>query len=173
MSRDSDLCVITETWLQGDDKMAHKSIAPDGYKIISHPRTDGRNDSRIPLIYKKFPKVNEEREMQNNQMMECNRFRIELDCHNMVNLYAIYRNPALSVIVFCEELATILKKNILVDRGALMLIGDFNIHIDNPSHADTNIFNDFLYSLSLQSHVNFPTHIAQHTLDLFIDNKDN
>ena len=41
MSRDSHLCVITEMWLKADDEMAHKSIPPDGYKIISHPRTNG------------------------------------------------------------------------------------------------------------------------------------
>ena len=68
--------------------------------------------------------------MKNNQMMECRRFKMELDSHDMVNLYAIYRNLSLSVIVFCEELAIILKKNFLVDRGALLLTEYFNIHID-------------------------------------------
>ena len=94
MSRDSDVCEITDTWLKGDSEMAHKSIPLDGYKIISHPRTDGRNGGGIALIYKEFQKVNEEREMQNNQMMECSRLKIELDSHDTVNLYAIYRNPA-------------------------------------------------------------------------------
>ena len=78
MSRDSDLCVITEMWLKGDDEMAHKSIPPDGYKVISHPRTDGWNGGGIAVIYREFLRVNEEREMQNNQMMESNRFKIEL-----------------------------------------------------------------------------------------------
>ena len=91
----------------------------------------------------------------------------------MVNPYAIYRNPTSSVIAFCEEFATILEKNIFVDRGALLLMGDFNIPIDNPFHADTNTFNDFLDSFHLLNHINFPTHIAQHTLNLFIDDKDN
>ena len=106
-------------------------------------------------------------------MMECSRFKIELDSHDMVNLYAIYRNPALSVIAFCEELASILEKNILVGRWAQLLMGDFDIHIDNPSHADTNTFSDFLGSFNLQNHVNFPTHIEQHTANLFMDDKDN
>ena len=111
--------------------------------------------------------------MQNNQMMECSRFKIELDSHDMVNLYAIYRNPASSVIAFCEELATILEKNIVVDRGALLLMGYFNIHIYNPSHADTNTFNDFLDNGNIQNHINIPTCIAQNTPDLFIDDKGN
>ena len=173
MSGDSDLCVITKMWLKGDDSMAHKSIPLDGYKIGLHLRTNGRNGGGIALIYKEFLKVNEEWEMQNNQMVECSRFKIKLHSHDAVNLYAIYRNPALSVIAFCEELATILEKNIIVDRGALLLIGDFNIHIDNLSHADTNTFNDFLDSFNFQNHVNFLTHIPQHTLELFIDDKDN
>ena len=105
--------------------------------------------------------------MQNNQMMECSRFKIELDSHDTVNLYAIYRNPASSAIAFCEELATIFK-DILVDRKALLLMGDFNIHIDNTSHASTNTFNDFLDSFNLKNHIYFPTHFAQHTLHLFM-----
>ena len=125
------------------------------------------------LIYKEFLKVNEERELQNNQILECSRFKIELDSHDTVNLYAIYRNPTLSFIAFCEELVTILKKNILLDGGTLLLMGNFNIHIDNPSHADTNTFTNFLGSFNLQNHVNFPTNIAQHTFDLLIDNKEN
>ena len=60
--------------------------------------------------------------MQNNQMMECSWFKIKHDSHDMVNLYAIYRNTALSVIPFCEELVIILEKNILVDRGTLLVM---------------------------------------------------
>ena len=101
--------------------------------------------------------------MQNNQTLECSRFKNEPNSHDMVNLYAIYRNPATSVIAFCQELATVLKKNIFVDRGALLLMTDFNMLTDKPSHADTNTFIDFLDSFNLQNHVNFPTHIAQHT----------
>ena len=50
MSRDSDQYVITETWWKGNDEMAHTSIPLDGYKIILHPRTDGRNGGGIALI---------------------------------------------------------------------------------------------------------------------------
>ena len=94
--------------------------------------------------------------------MECSRFKIELDSHDTVNLYAIYNNPATGVLAFCEELGTILKKNILGDRGALLVMRDFNIHTENPFHADTNTFNDFLDSFNLQNQINLPTHIAQH-----------
>ena len=60
MSRDSDLCVLTETWLKGDNERAHKSIPLDGYKITLHPRTNGVNGGGIALIYKEFLKVNKE-----------------------------------------------------------------------------------------------------------------
>ena len=106
-------------------------------------------------------------------MIECSRFKIEFISHDMINMYAIYRYTSLSVIAFCEELATILKKNILVNKGVLLLMGDFNIHIENPSHADTNTFNDFLDCFNIQNHVNFPTPITPHILDLVIGDKDN
>ena len=84
-------------------------------------------------------------------------------------MYAIYRNPTLGVIAFCEELATIVEKNILVNRGAPLLREDFNAHIENSSHVSTNTFNNFLDSFNLQNHINFPTNIAQHMLNLCID----
>ena len=40
-----DICTVTETWIKGgseDEEFVTKSIPPEGYKIFSHPRSDGR-----------------------------------------------------------------------------------------------------------------------------------
>ena len=58
--------------------------------------------------------------------------------------------------------------NIVKDRGELILIGDFNIHMDSMNHLDTIIFNDCLDTLNLTNLVDFPMHKALHTLDLII-----
>ena len=51
-------------------------------------------------------------------------------------------------------------------KSIIMIIGDFNIHMENIAKPNTITFSDFLDSFSLQNHVNFPTHIAKHHLDL-------
>ena len=52
----------------------------------------------------------------------------------------IYCHPGSSVISFCEELTDILENNITQNRGHLLLLGDFNIHLDNLDVSDTITF---------------------------------
>src|SRR6218665_573234 len=47
-----------------------------------------------------------------------------------------------------------------------VLVGDFNIHVDTPSDTFPSNFLNLLSSVNLVQHVNFPTHIKNHTLDL-------
>ena len=51
--------------------------------------------------------------------------------------------------------------------GELFILGDFNLHHDTPS-SQTDDFTDLLSTFGLNQHVNFPTHIHLHWLDLFI-----
>ena len=46
-------------------------------------------------------------------------------------------------------------------------MGDFNLHPDN-SNGNTNKFNEILTCFDLKQHVNFPTHVHGHWLDLLI-----
>ena len=49
----------------------------------------------------------------------------------------------------------------------MIILGDFNLYLDIPSHH-TKTFTDILTSFELHQHVNFPTHIHGHWLDLCI-----
>ena len=50
----------------------------------------------------------------------------------------------------------------------LLLLGDFNIHLDKQDAPDTIIFQDFLDSFGLINHVKQSTHTSSHILDLVI-----
>jgi hypothetical protein len=52
--------------------------------------------------------------------------------------------------------------------SSMIVVGHFNIHVDDPTDADANKFADILYCNGLQQHVTSPTHCLGHTLDLFI-----
>ena len=48
------------------------------------------------------------------------------------------------------------------------ILGDFNLHLDKKQSPTTTKFCDILKSFDLEQHVNFPTHIPGHWLDLLI-----
>ena len=50
----------------------------------------------------------------------------------------------------------------------LLITGDFNIHVDEPTDSDASRFQDLLSSIGLQQNVDKSTHISGHTLDLMI-----
>ena len=62
--------------------------------------------------------------------------------------------------------------NILDMTGKLVLLGDFNIHMDMVDDTDMITFNDFLDSFYLENLVHFSTHKCRHTLDLLITDKN-
>jgi len=72
---------------------------------------------------------------------------------------------------FFEELSTVLET--LVTHGCPVIIsGDFNIHVEDPSDASTLRLMELLSSMDLQQHVTLPTHQAGGTLDLVITFSD-
>ena len=76
--------------------------------------------------------------------------------------------PSTSVLTFCNDLANLNELNITKIRGKLLLVGDFNIHLDEPAHSDTIQFNDTLESLDLQNMVKSLTHRSGHIPDVII-----
>ena len=49
-----------------------------------------------------------------------------------------------------------------------IIIGDINIHMNNPNGADTNTFLDILESLDLTNRIQFPIQKPQDTTNLVI-----
>ena len=49
-----------------------------------------------------------------------------------------------------------------------LIVGDFNIHIDDTNNCYTTRFFQLLYQYDLCQFVNDPTHSAGHTIDLII-----
>ena len=83
--------------------------------------------------------------------------------------YTIYRpEPNVEKMsVFFDEFATYLENWTLVSHDVLIL-GDFNIHIDLPNDSKTSTFLEILKMFNLVQHVVAPTHESGHTIDLII-----
>ena len=61
-----------------------------------------------------------------------------------------------------------LLESYIIKTGSLLIAGDFNFHVDDPSDAVAANFLGFLESFDLRQHVHSYTHRAGHTLDLVI-----
>ncbi len=53
-----------------------------------------------------------------------------------------------------------------VDKA--LIVGDFNIHVNNTNDALGLVFTDLINSFGVKQNVNAPTHRFNHTLDLII-----
>ena len=67
--------------------------------------------------------------------------------------------------MFINDLTDYLTKWMAPYRN-FIICGDFNMHIDDLTDIEAQIFNDTMEALGLQQHVNFETHHAGNILDL-------
>ena len=133
----STLCGITETWLPNDkDDLRYKEVPPPGYSILSCPQSDGRRGGGIAVVHKKNLKVKDETPTQTSKIMEYMKVNVCLSGVNF-NVYVVYRYLGTSVISFCEELTNILENNITGNEGHLLLLIDFNIHLEKQDTPNT------------------------------------
>ena len=88
-----------------------------------------------------------------------------------VKILLVYRPPGLSTSLLLEEFSKLLE-HITADlrHKRLLIVGDFNIHVDNSNDATARQFLDLLDSFDLVQHVREKTHANGHTLDLVISN---
>ena len=75
----------------------------------------------------------------------------------------IYRPPK-----YCADDFTELLSIVCIDFDRLVIVGDFNIHGDNPQDRGAKELFCVLDSYGLTQHVTEPTHNKGHSLDLII-----
>ena len=93
-----------------------------------------------------------------------------------IRLITIYRPPPseknnLTMSMFLQDFSTLLEHLTTVPEH-LIFIGDFNVHMDDPTNSDAAKFADLLDSAGLIQRVTGATHKRGHTLDLLIHRED-
>ena len=104
--------------------------------------------------------------------MEVLEFKIK-PCTSLpaTSLTIIYRPPDSHVLLFVLELSDYLERTI-IENGKVILLGNFNNHINTVDNMDAVNFLDFLDSFGLISRMDFPTHRLANTLDLIITSEE-
>ena len=82
-------------------------------------------------------------------------------------LLVIYRPPSHKPNQFIDEFASLLEF-LVHSPGLLLIVDDFNIHVDDKSCKLGQSFLSLIDSFDLQQHVSDSTHIGGHTLDLVL-----
>ena len=84
-----------------------------------------------------------------------------------VRIYVVYRPPSSSFPRFLEEMTEFLE-HCLSKQSPFVILGDFNIDVDDKTKLHSKQFIQLLDALNIHQHVKDPTHTAGHVLDLII-----
>jgi hypothetical protein len=98
-------------------------------------------------------------------------------CSNMTTaVVGIYRPPysathPVNVATFIKELKDYLT-DVVADYKNIVLLGDFNLHVNNDADVEAEKFRQILCAFGLINHVNIPPHESGNSLDLIITKQD-
>lgn len=158
--RKFDFMCLTETWQQHNDFSQLNESTPPGFTYICKPRDSGRGGG-LAIIYREKWKISP----------------ISIPCHGSFESIALQLNGPTPTIVatvyrppkpntdFINEFAAFLTFICSLSPNEILL-GDFNIHMDNTTNVYTREFTSCLDSFGLVQHIKFPTHSKGHVLDL-------
>ena len=166
VSKGIDLLGITETWLTIREISSDLAeMTPHGFSFFQTPRVNKRGGGVGLFVSKafKFTPINQ----PSQSSFECisGKFECGRACLNILN---IHRPPGPASSSFSELQDLLLYIDSLPHD--LVLIGDFNLHLESSSSGVRQL-TGILESFDLNQHVNFPTHIHGHSLDVMIFSK--
>ncbi len=168
---------ITETWfLEVGDEPKVADLAPPDYKSFSFPRASHGGGIALVVRSSLLPHLTITTDFPfHHSSFELCLMSIRL-CQCCFQLFCLYRPPPsktnkFTASLFFEELPDFLSY-CNTKQGSLLLVGDFNIHVDittDPlSVRLASLFTDF----SLDQAVTFPTHQRGHSLDLVVTRRE-
>ncbi|XP_028418754.1 uncharacterized protein LOC114544280 [Dendronephthya gigantea] len=163
------MAVLTETLLKSVDAAARIDATPTGYSLFNCSRLNRIDGGTAILVHNTLRVKKRKAAIMNS--FECSDWIIASDTFR-IRLVVIYRPPysaihPVTTSAFISEFAEFLE-SVIMATEPLLIAGDFNIHVNAHSDNDAVKFLDFLQSMGLVQHVNFPTHVSGKTLVLLI-----
>ena len=155
-----DFLCLTETWQQPLDYLSLNLTTPNGYSYINKPRSEGRGGG-IAVIHRQDIKTSL---IPISSAPSFEHLAFKLSGHTQSVLAVVYRPPKPNP-SFLSDFSEFLTQLCSLSTSVLLL-GDFNIHMDSTDSTITTDFTDMLDCFNLIQHVNFPTHNRGHILDL-------
>lgn len=173
MDHSFDIIALQETRLSSRHTSAELiELTPPGYDLISSPRLSGEGGGVAFLVRQSLTYTLNHIE---SSTFEAIAITIRLPSTSL-SILNIYRPPdssrySYSFNEFISEFHSILTTYATTPHHFL-IVGDFNIHVDDPTDSHARTFMSLLSDTNLTQHVHFPTHTHKHTLDLIIGPSD-
>ena len=164
-----DVLCLTETWLKPNDYITLNESTPQDYSYKHEPRLK-RKGGGVAVIYSNIFETTKKSSFKYNSfevlVLNVKIYSINDKSRLRFVLATVYRPPGHHK-DFIKEFADFLSELILT-ADKVLIVGDFNIHIDNEKDALGLAFKDIVNSIGLRQHVSGPTHCRNHTLDLIL-----
>ena len=165
-----DIAVVIETWLNEDTDKAWvltSELNRNGFNLETSNQI-GRRGGGLTIISRSYLKTRKIME-GNQKTFQYAVWKVETH-GNTVTCIAIYRPPYLAtnqetVAKFLEEF-TVWLANISGSFSNMIVLGDFNIHINDGNDNEASIFVDTMTALGFNQDVSFQMHRAGNILDL-------
>jgi hypothetical protein len=145
-------------------------LCPDGFNVFHSPMM-GRTGGGVAVLVRDtidvstFDSLDSTPKSFEHMVLS---LTINAVCIRLIVVYCPPKSkPSLPFQCLMKELATYLEC-LSVSSGKVIIVGDFNLHIDNPDDSNVIRFVALLESLSWVQHVKGATHIRGHTLNLVI-----
>ena len=179
-----NLFAVTETFSKPGEKgkqMFRKKCCPPGFDFEHHPRASSSGQKPrggVALIFKRssVSAVIETRYSPDHWAFEYLdldlKVKVKVDEAEVLRelrVIVLYRKPETSIVDFLEDFEYLMKKAARQTPRNLLVLGDFNIHINKPTDPDARKFLKFIEFSRLEQHVPLePTHELGNTLDLVL-----
>ena len=166
---DLDVAAVTETWLSSQNNNTTSELRERGYSIYHFNRDhDVKKGGGVALVFKNSFKF------ISGKTFACDSFEgivvsIAGNTSRKLNFIVIYRFCEVAPTLFLSDFYKFIK-NIFINLKNLIILGDFNLHVNEKSDPNVIRFYDILSSFSLNQIVEGPTHKRGNTLDLVIHN---
>ena len=163
---------ICESWHLSPEDISLRLSAPPGYSFVDAVRASDPSHGGLVIFYQSRFTCSSLR-IPSPTTFEC--LCVRLTCAESGEsfiLLLIYRPGSQQVTnLFFEELSAVLEA-LIIQRCRLIIGGDLNIHVDEPTNSSSTRLQVLLSSFALKQHVSEPTHVRGHTLDLMITGDD-
>ena len=172
IDRDPTVVFISETWLKSDTNDVTSLVKDYGYMLHHNRRKNRRKEGGggVGILLKtcvKFKKIN----YKQFSSFEHTIIQVPVTNRSNVLLISIYRVLFVPVSDFLHDIVTLFEM-LVTTKENFILAGDVNIHMDEDGDTYTNKFKDILDSFNMIQHIDFPTHIQGHTLDVIVTFQD-
>ena len=149
-----DICCLTETWIKPNDNSTPSCLPPINFSSHNTIR-NGKTDGGFAFVLHNSIQYNYEGE-HNFHSFECASLKLRT-IGKRIRLLLVYRKQEVAFLTFVDEFVSLIERYIM-DTAKFVLLGDFNLHINELADPNADTFCDLLECFNLKNNIFFPMH---------------